>query len=63
MNASVVLFPARPRRSIPMPWRRLEVRISVITAHTPYGRSRTLSIREHDLPELIACAEWLEARS
>jgi hypothetical protein len=62
MSASVVSFPARPRRPLPPP-RRLLVRIAVASAdRDPYGLCRPASIREDDLLELIACAKRLEAR-
>jgi hypothetical protein len=64
MSASVVSFPAWPRRPLPPPPRRLLVRIAVASAdcHEPYGLCRPASIREDDLLELIACAKRLEAR-
>lgn len=64
MSASVVSFPAPPRRSIPLARRRrLSVRIvASANCREPYGRSRPFSICEDDLPELVARVEQLEAR-
>jgi hypothetical protein len=59
----VVPFAERPRH-IPMPGRRVSARVAISTHRgEPCARSRPLSIRERDLPELIACIERLEGRA
>jgi hypothetical protein len=47
---------------LPSGRRRLAVRITVLDGNSPFGRSRPFRIAEHDLPELIAHFERLEAR-
>jgi hypothetical protein len=60
-------FPQRHLRIVPREPRavrhRLAVRISVLDARAPYGRSRAFRLTHDELDELIAVAMRMEGRA